>query len=78
MDYLRAQGECKPFPKPPETVRAIARAKDWGAALNQVFSATFDIFPYDVEALVEHGEIVSRSLVVGRELGEPLGHFSEP
>jgi hypothetical protein len=78
MDCLRAQAECKPFPKPPEIVRAIARAKDWGAALNQVFSATFDIFPYDVEALVEHGEIVPHSLVVGRELGRPLGDLSEP
>jgi hypothetical protein len=52
IDCLRAQSECRPFPQPPETVLAIARARDRGTALSEVFSATFDIFPYDVEALV--------------------------
>ena len=29
-------------------------------------------FPYDEEALVRRGEIVPRSVVAGRKLGEPL------
>jgi hypothetical protein len=77
MDCLRAQGECEPFPEPPETLRAIARARDRGAALNQLYpSGTFGIFPYEVEALIERGELVPRSLVAGRELGEPLPDLS--
>jgi hypothetical protein len=79
MDCLRAQGDCEPFPEPPETVKAIAIARDRGAALNQLYpSGTFGIFPYEVEALVERGELVPRSLVAGRELGEPLENLSEP
>jgi hypothetical protein len=79
MDCLRAQGECKSFPEPPETVKAIARAQDRTSALNQLYpSGTFGIFPYEVEALVERGELVPRSLVAGRELGEPLENLSEP
>jgi hypothetical protein len=78
MDCLRAQGDCEPFPEPPETLKAIARARDRGAALNQLYpSGTFGIFPYEVEALIERGELVPRSLVTGRELGEPLPDLSE-
>ena len=74
MDCLRAQGDGgTTFPEPPETVRAITRARDRAAALEQVYgSGSFVIFPYDTEALVERGELVPRSMVVGRELGERL------
>jgi hypothetical protein len=37
-----------------------------------------DIFPYDTEALIEQAELVPHSMVVGRELGEPLEDPSEP
>jgi hypothetical protein len=76
---LRAQGEGKTtFPEPPETLRAITRAKGRRAALAQVYPAgAFDVFPYDPEALVERGELVPRSMVVGHELGEVLGDLSE-
>lgn len=79
MNCLRAQGDGEnTFPEPPETVRAITRAKDRSAALAQVYgSGSFDIFPYDTEALVERGELVPRSMVVGRELGEVLEDLSE-
>jgi hypothetical protein len=78
MGCLRAQGECEPFPEPPETVKAIARARDRRAALNQLYpSGTFGFFPYDAQALVERGELVPRSLVAGRDLGEPLPDLSE-
>ena len=80
IDCLHAQGEGKPFPEPPETIKAIARARDRRAALNQVVgSGSFDLFPYQDEALVERGEIVPRSLVHGHELGEgPLPDLFEP
>jgi hypothetical protein len=79
MDCLRAQGDCEPFPEPPETVKAIARARDRRAALNQLYpNGSFGVFPYEPEALVERGELVPRSLVAGCELGEPLPDLSEP
>jgi hypothetical protein len=79
MDCLRAQGEGETtFPEPPETVKAIARARDRRAALNQLYPrGSFGVFPYDVEALLERGELVPRSMVVGCELGEVLEDLSE-
>jgi hypothetical protein len=77
MDCLRAQGDCEPFPEPPETVKAIAKARDRRAVLNQLYpNGSFGIFPYEVEALLERGELVPRSMVAGRELGEPLPDLS--
>ncbi len=79
MDCLLAQGDDETtFPEPPETVRAITRARDRAAALEQVYqSGSFVIFPYEHEALVERGELVPRSMVAGRELGEWLPDLSE-
>ena len=37
---------------------------------------TAGLFPYDEEAIVGRGEIVPRSLVVGRDLGEPIPDLS--
>ena len=51
---LRAQGDAQPFPEPPETLKAIARAKDRRAALKKLYpNISLSIFPYDEEALVE-------------------------
>ena len=78
MDCLRAQGEGKTtFPEPPPVVKAIARAKDRAAAFRKVYSGNFTIMPYDTEALIERGEFVPVSMVVGRELGESLEDLSE-
>ena len=76
-DCLRAQGSGEPFPEPPATVKAIARARDRGAALGQVYPKGVGMFPYEVEALAQRGDLVPRSLVVGRELGEPIEDLSE-
>jgi hypothetical protein len=79
MECLRAQGEGKSFPEPPETMKAIARARDRRSALNQLYpnGTALSVFPYDEEALVDRGELVPRSVVVGRELGEPVEDLSE-
>jgi hypothetical protein len=70
-DCLRAQGEGKPFPEPPATIKAIARARNREVAYHQVRGgASMDLFPYELDALIERGEIVPRSLVHGHELGE--------
>jgi hypothetical protein len=64
-------------PEPPEIVKALARARDRQAAYSEVFGTYRDMLPYDEQALVERGEVVPISLVVGRELGEPLPDLSE-
>ena len=77
-DCLRAQGEGKTkFPEPPPVMKAIARAEDRGAALDKVFNGRFMVMPYDTDALIERGEFVPVSMVVGRELGESLEDLSE-
>ncbi len=78
MDCLRAEDGGKPFPEPPDTIKALTRARDRGAALQQVAGGTFDVFPYDKQALVERGELVPRFMVAGREPGESLEDLSEP
>ena len=80
LECLRAQGSGEPFPEPPETLKALTRARNRATALEQVAGGTFDVFPYDKGAIVERGELVPRSLVTGRTLGaslEPLEDLSE-
>jgi hypothetical protein len=66
-------------PEPPELVKAVARSRHRRAAYREATEGAgeFGRFPYDTEALVERGEIVPVSLMVGRELGEPLPDLSE-
>src|SRR5215212_8591265 len=59
-DCVRAGYEGKPYPEPPETIKALTRARDRGAAFEQVCG---DSFPYGREALVERGELVTRPMV---------------
>ena len=74
---IRAGSKGEPFPGP-ETIKALTRARHLSAALNQLYpGGSFGVFPYEVEALVERGELVPRSLVAGRELGEVLEDLSE-
>lgn len=79
---MEAQGDAcapqgVPVPEPPEVVKAIARAKDRRAAIEEVFEGGFMELPYDVEALVERGEFVPVSMVAGHELGDELPDLSE-
>jgi hypothetical protein len=75
-EYLRTHNQPQ-RPEPPEVLQALTRAKERARALEEVGGWDWDIFPYDKQALVERGELVPRSLVVGRELGEPLPDLSE-
>ena len=78
MSCLRTQGEGKTtFPEPPPVVKAIVRARDRAAAFEKVYSGDFTVTPYDTEVLIERGEFVPVSMVVGRELGEPAEDLSE-
>ncbi len=73
---MRADCRCEPRPEPPEVLRAVAAARDRGAALYSVMGGS-PFLSVDEAALVGRGEFVARSLVVGRELGEPLEDLSE-
>jgi hypothetical protein len=81
---IRAGYEGEPFPEPPQTIKALTRARNKAAALDTACGgggASLGLFPYEREALLERGELVSHSLVAalvaGREPGEPLEDFSE-
>ena len=75
-DCLRAQYVGRKRKDPPQIIYAVARAKDREAAFLQLRSeGRVGLFPLEVDALIQRGEIVHRSLVAGRELDEP---FNEP
>src|SRR5215217_2334213 len=65
---IRAGYSGEPYPEPPQTIKALTRAKDRRAAFEQVCGGTFGMFPYgmfpyDREALVERGVLEPRSMV---------------
>jgi hypothetical protein len=81
---IRAGYEGEPFPEPPQTIKALTRARNKAAALDTACGgggASLGLFPYERDALLERGELVPHSLVAalvaGRELGEPLEDLSE-
>jgi hypothetical protein len=79
LECLGLQGEGVPYPEPPELIHAIARAKDRAGALTELMgSLTVGYLPFEPEPLLERGELVYRSLVVGRELEDgPTSDLSE-
>ena len=77
-DCIRAASEGEPFPEPPETIEALTSSRDSGAALNHLYpGGSFGVFPYEVEPLVQRGELVPHYKVTGRQLGEVLRGLSE-
>jgi hypothetical protein len=72
---LRADHAGTPRPAPPATLLALCQARDRATAVEK--ASVHGLFPYSLEVLVERGELVPRSMVAGRELGEPLSDLSE-
>jgi hypothetical protein len=68
VECVRIQGTGKPWPETPETIKALAKARDRRAAFEQV--PTGSLFPFDKDALIERGELVRRSLIHGRTLDD--------
>jgi hypothetical protein len=56
-DCIRAGSEGKPFPEPPEPIKALTRARNRAVALDKACGG-LGLFPYEREALIERGEIV--------------------
>jgi hypothetical protein len=71
---LRSDHKGEPRPDPPEILTALARAKDRKAALEGLYPTGGSMLfcAYDLEALAEHGELVPRPFVVGREVDERM------
>jgi hypothetical protein len=77
VECVRIQGTGKSWPEIPETIKALAKARDRRAAFEQV--PTGGLFPFDKDALIERGELVRRSLTYGRTLDDAdPGGLSEP
>ncbi len=76
-DSLRSDHSGEPRPEPPEVLQAVANAEDRADALSRAMNGYSHLLPINREALIERGEFVPRSLVAGRELGEPLEDLSE-
>ena len=64
---LRADYKGEPRPDPPEILTALARAKDRKAALEGLYPTGGSMLfsAYDLEALVERGELVPQAFAPG-------------
>ena len=62
-DCMRASYSGEPYPEPPATLLALCKARDRAAAFEQVAGGNFGLFPYEVEALIERGELVPREMI---------------
>jgi len=76
VDCACAHGGTE-WPRPPEILQKIARAKDRRAALEPFLPergagqmGAFNVFPYEVGPLLERGEFVRRPLLVDQEPGD--------
>ncbi len=78
MDSLTADCRGEPRPGPPPLLVTVARAKDRRAALGALPLTKYPWpRPFDLEALVERGELVPRSLGVSRKAVDPAKDVSE-
>ena len=59
---IRAGSAGEPFPEPPETIKALTKARDRAAAVEQTVGAS-SVFPYAREALVGRAELVPVSWI---------------
>ncbi len=65
-------------PKPPEILKAVAKAKDRRSAVERLYAPGSTPFTaYDHKSLVERGEFVPRSFLAGHGYEESLEHFAK-
>lgn len=77
-DCLTADYRSEPRPDPPEILQAIARARDRRAAVEKLYArGTYPFMAYDLDALVEHGELVPASFLAGHSYKESLEYFAK-
>jgi hypothetical protein len=59
---VRAGARGEPFPDPPDTIKALTKARNREAALEMVAGS---LFPYEIEPLLERGELVEAERIHG-------------
>ena len=59
----RQLGRATRLPEPPETIKALTRARNRAAALEATCGGGFGLFSYEREALLERGELVPVSWI---------------
>jgi hypothetical protein len=75
---LKADYKGEKRPEAPQILKAISQAKDRRTALEAVFEEPWKAFiAFDLSVLIERGELVPRSMVAGKQYGEPLEDLSE-
>ncbi|HVF01093.1 MAG TPA: hypothetical protein VNA27_07110 [Rubrobacteraceae bacterium] len=75
---LSADYRSEPRPDPPEILEAVARARDRRAALEQLYEPDAHLLiAYEIEALVERGELVPRSFLAGHSYEESVEYFAQ-
>jgi hypothetical protein len=76
-DCLRADYKSEQRPEPPEILQALARARDRRSAVERLYAAgSHPFIAYDMEALVERGALIPRSLLANHSYEESLEHFA--
>jgi hypothetical protein len=68
-ECVRAGAAGEPFPDPPRMIQALTKARDRAAVLERV--AGNSLFPYELEPLREHGQLVPAEWIT------PLEDLSE-
>ena len=57
LSSVRTGSKGKPFPEPPETIKALMRARNRAAALGTA-CGSLGLFPCERQALIERGELL--------------------
>ncbi|MBA3473391.1 MAG: hypothetical protein H0T57_09250 [Rubrobacter sp.] len=79
-DCMRADHRSEPRPDPPEILTAVAKARDRRSAVERLYAQEASPAPltaYDLEALVERGELVPRSFLADHSYEESVEHFAK-
>jgi len=57
-ECIRRGANGEPFPEPPETIKALTRARNRASALEACGGGDTGLFPYEREALLQRGELI--------------------
>lgn len=74
---LSADCRSERRPEPPEILEAVVKARDRRSAVERLYAQDpAPLTAYDLEALVERGELVARSFLAGASHEESVEHFA--
>ncbi len=77
-DSMSADYKGESRPEPPPILQAVARAKDRRAAVERLYApGSHPFMAYDMEALIERGELIPRGFLAGKTYEESLEVFAK-